>query len=373
MGSVLGRLSLAAVFLAFGLPFAAHAAVPAVQPSVASATPGVLTLYSDPDLKGRHATYKTTSLDVERQGFAARSAASTGMWTLCEGGEVASRCQTVDGQARELKLSPQIVRPGLNALELYDQPGFKGDRIIYSFPADRPAPFHARSARTWGGAWALCDRGYKGCQSIEGRNQNLDLVVAAVRPEPAAIAQTPVVMPAAKPPAPIRVAAARAGKAVSASSRPARLLAPPAALPRASRLVHVATSLKKRARAHAPVLTHAAAVHPRPAKAIAIRVHETRARAAHPARRSLYVEARERRDARRESVQRHPYAVRLVRHEAQPRHALHARLVRVSERHSRHVHVVRRRLYRRVRLFWGGSDPYLYAADPRVWGPPPRW
>jgi hypothetical protein len=362
--------------LGLGLPFAAHAAAshgPAASALPAATTPGVLTLYSDPDLKGRHATYKTTSLDVERQGFVARSAASTGMWTLCEGGEVASRCQSVDGQAPELKLSPQIVRPGLNALEIYDQPGFKGHRIIYSFPADRPAPFHARSARTWGGAWALCDRGYRSCQSIDGRSQNLDLVVAAVRPEPAAaIAQTPVILPA-ETPAPILVAAKPTRKVASTSSRPARTLTPAAALPRASRLVRVAAPLKKAAPARAAKLTHVALVHPKPAKTIATRVHETHVRAAHPAKRSLYLEVRNRPRARHQSVQHRLRAVRLTRYEAQARHPSHARLVRVSERHSRHAHAMRRRLYRRVRLFWGGSDPYLYAADPRAWGPPPPW
>jgi hypothetical protein len=330
--------------MALGLPLVAQAAVSAIQPArTASATPGVLTLYSEPGLKGRHATYKATSLDVERQGFAAQSAASTGMWTLCEGGQVASRCQTVDGVAPVLKLSPQIVRPGLNALALYDQPGFKGRSIIYSFPADRPAPFHARSARTWGGAWSLCDRGYKDCRSIDGRSQTLDLVVAAVRPEPAAaMAQTPVALPVA-------------------------------ALPHAPRPTHVAAHERAPAPAHAPRLTHTALAHSRPARTLAVRVRDAHARPEHPARRSLYVEVRERPRVRHEPPWRQLHVARRTRDEIAPRHPAHARLVRVSERRARHVHPVRRRLYRRIRLFWGGSDPYLYAGDPRVWGPPPPW
>ncbi len=207
------RLALASALAGLALPIAASATPAPAERAAAHAGQGELTLYSEPGLRGRHATYKTATQDVERQGFVARSAASTGMWTLCEGGEVASRCQTVQGQAPELRLAPQIARPGLNALALYDQPGLKGRRLIYSFAADRPAPFHARSAQTWGGPWSLCERGFKHCQTLAGRTPSLDLVVEAVRPEAdSAEAQASE----AASPTPVARPVARAGAKVAA-------------------------------------------------------------------------------------------------------------------------------------------------------------
>lgn len=343
--------------IGFAFPFVTHATT--LSPAAPAGAHGdnVLTLYSEPGLRGRHATYRDAAHDVEHQGFTARSAASTGMWTLCEGGEVASRCQTVEGEARELKLSPQIVRPGLNALALYDQPGLKGSRVIYSFAADRPAPFHARSARTWGGPWALCDRGYKHCQALEGTTRNLDLVVAAVRPAPEA-ADTdpaPVALPvAAKTPLP----KPHPPKTTPVASHPKQVKA---AAPVRPRLIHVAASRPK------PV---------RPAPAPVHLVHAWRP--SHIVHAPLFTPVRERSRTRHGEVFRPLHEARPVRFEPSYRRAPRARLVReIADRHSRHARPVRHRLYRHVRLAWGdgGGDPYLYryAPAPAFWGPPPRW
>ena len=342
--SVRGRLSLLVALAGVGLPLAALAATPTPPRPAAShlpAGPGVLTLYSEPGLKGRHATYRTASRQVERQGFIARSAASTGMWTLCEGAEVASRCQTVDGRASELKLAPQIVRPGLNALALYDQPGLRGRQVIYSFPADRPAPFHARSARTWGGPWSLCDRDFSNCRTIDGRSQGLDLVVASVRPEAAAAGEPPASIPIARvrgaPPHPPRLlrVSARYGR-----SGPRRTAAP--------------------ARQH---LAHA--------KPVLQKLRDHRVPNRRAARRPMLIEVREHPRAHHAPAAR-PDAIRLVGPRFHARPVAHSHLLKVSERRARHSHAARRRIYRRVRVVWSG-DPYLYDVDPRAWGPPPAW
>jgi membrane-bound inhibitor of C-type lysozyme len=120
-------------------------------------------------------------------GFTARSAISTGLWTLCEGRKAAGRCQTVNGAAAHLKLEPKIVRPGVDAVALYDKPGLRGRRVIYSFASDLPPPFRPRSARTWGGPWSLCASGARGCEVVDGVRPNLDLDVVAVRSGRAAI------------------------------------------------------------------------------------------------------------------------------------------------------------------------------------------
>ena len=375
----------------------------------------MLTLYSEPGLRGRHATFKTASLDVERQGFMARSAASTGIWTLCEGAEVASRCQTVDGQVGELRLAPQIVRPGLNALALYDQPGLKGRQVVYSFAADRPAPFHARSARTWGGAWSLCQRAFKHCQTLDGRMANLDLVVEAVRPEtdapddrtsaiplepvashPARTAhkapgasddRTPSALPleplasqpsrtAHKAPMAIPVSARPSAKATKARSEVTRSRGPERA-PRPPRLVRVDASAPKARRAEPVrslpmVRTHAThRPSPRPP---AVRIRDTHARTVRGPHRGIVIEfAPPPRDRHAEIERRwrpyHPVRVEMIRRRL-PRPPL---VHHVAERHVRSSHAPRRPAYRRVHMMWGGPDPYLYDVNPRAWGPPPGW
>ncbi|HEY5411001.1 MAG TPA: hypothetical protein VIJ94_09785 [Caulobacteraceae bacterium] len=306
------RLALLLALVGVGLPLAGQA--------TASSS---LTLFAEPGLKGRHATYRTASRGLERQGFFARSASSTGMWTLCEGGEVASRCQTVDGQAPELKLSPQIVRPGINALALYDQPGLKGRRVIYSFTADRPAPFHARSARTWGGPWSVCERDFRRCQTLEGPGQNLDLVVAAVRQGP--------------------------GSADAPSAAPA--LAQPVKGP-------------------SPVRTLPT---PRLAVVAAPRTPRPGARSTHGVRGDLFTQVRAP-PRPRFSSPRHVQAFSSARYDRAVRHPAHAHLFRpVAERRPHRAHAARRRFDRRMRMPWGGPDPYLYDADPRDIGPPGPW
>ena len=312
--------------LGLGLPAAAMAGAPSPAAALAAASHDVLTLYSEPGLKGRHASYKAASFDLERQGFAARSAASTGMWTLCEGAEVASRCQTVNGPTPELKLSPQIARPGLNALALYDQPGLKGRQVIYSFAADRPAPFHARSARSWGGPWSLCDRGFQRCQTLDGRSQSLDLVVAAVRPEPGAE------VPAGRDFLP----------AIHRTILPPPM--PIAAHPKASR--------------HTPPARQVRLTHPLPR---------------HAEHQRLLTPVRQRPRFHRDEVSR-PHQSWSIRFEPALRHPRRAHLIHeVVERHSRRGHAAHKRLYHRVRLSWGDGDPYLYEAAPRGWRPPPPW
>ena len=331
------RLSLFLALLGMGAPLAAHAA----------AMPSSLTLFAEPGLKGRHATYRTTSQNVERQGFTARSAASTGVWTLCEGGEVASRCQTVDGAAPELKLSPQIVRPGVNALALYDQPGLKGRSVIYSFPADRPAPFRARSARTWGGPWSLCERGFQHCQTLEGRSPALDLVVAAVRPEPAGVhpqlADTPSPVHALHP-----------ARLVQVEARPAA--------------VHKSLEPPRRSK-----LEHAAFRRPRHLDEDLRQPHRSNLRSGRAARGDLFMQVHLR-PRPHIAAPRHVLMFSSARYDRVARRPTPPHLVRqVAERRSRQAHAARRRLYRRVRMAWGGPDPYLYDADPRNMGPPEAW
>ena len=375
----------------------------------------MLTLYSEPGLRGRHATFKTASLDVERQGFMARSAASTGIWTLCEGAEVASRCQTVDGQVGELRLAPQIVRPGLNALALYDQPGLKGRQVVYSFAADRPAPFHARSARTWGGAWSLCQRAFKHCQTLDGRMANLDLVVEAVRPEtdapddrtsavqlepvtshPSRTAhkapgasddRTPSALPleplasqpsrtAHKAPMAIPVSVRPAGKATAARSEATRSRGPER-LPRPPRLVRVDSPAPK-ARRSEPVrsfpLVRAHAIHRPSPRPPVVRIRDSHARPVRAPHRGIVIEFAPPPRFRHAEIERRWRPDRPVRVEMIRRHVPRPRLVHhVAERHVRSSHAPRRPAYRRVHMMWGGPDPYLYDVNPRAWGPPPGW
>ena len=341
----------------FAFPFVTHATTLAPTGPAAAHADNVLTLYSEPGLRGRHATYRNAAHDVEHQGFVAQSAASTGMWTLCEGGEVASRCQTVEGEARELKLSPQIVRPGLNALALYDQPGLKGSKVIYSFAADRPAPFHARSARTWGGPWALCDRGYKHCQALDGTTKNLDLVVAAVRPAPEAADTDTDAAPIAEPiAAKAPVARRHSPQSTPVASHPRPVKAP---APLRPRLVHVAVS------------------HPKPVRPAPKPVRVMHAwRPSHLVHAPVFTPVRERPKARHSEVSRRLHEARPVRFERSFRRPTHLRLVHeIADSHARHAHTVRHRLYRHVRLAWGDGDPYLYryAPGPAFWDASPRW
>jgi hypothetical protein len=386
-------LQLLAAGLAFGTPLTAGAghAQPAQPPASAAparAAPPTaadsLTLYSEPGFKGRHATYHFAAVEVERQGFVARSAASSGMWTLCEGGQVVSRCQTVNGQASELRLAPQLVRPGLNALALYDQPGLKGRSIIYSFAADRPAPFHARSARTWGGPWSVCERSFKRCQMLDGKSASIDLVVGAVRPE-RATASTPAPAPVNVRPLPVKTQGAPAAKAmkpaplsspkppkplsVQAHVAPVKATPPPRPL-RAQRLVHVAEPRKAPPPPRHLVIqfTSDVPMHRRHEARSARR--DSHAVVAHAARRSLLTPVRRETPRSRDLVSHHRRQTRLVRDVRPIHHLVRPRLAHMVSDHPRR-HGPHRRLYRRVRMYWGGPDPYLYDSDPRDDGPGP--
>ena len=371
--------------LALGAPLASQAAPTAMPSAAATAPANTLTLYSKPGLRGRHATYRAAAVEIERQGFVARSAVSTGLWTLCEGGEVVSRCQTVGGYEYELRFAPQLVRPGLNALALYDQPGLKGQRIVYSFPADRPAPFHARSAQTWGGPWSLCERDFQHCQILDGKSASLDFVVGAVRPGPGAPQiqppQATVAIPAKAEirPAPRQAkvqpisapvrhepAPAKAPVLHITAQRPLRTASPPrlfpvvapkkVAVPPRHLVIQLTDETRRRHRQD-------------------IRTHE-RGQPAPPARivhRALLTPVHSQASSRRPQVmKRHSRDVRMVRDERPSRHAVRSRLVHVVSDHpARHAHAPKRRLYRHVRMLWGGSDPYLYDVRPRGSGSEP--
>ena len=394
MRAPLRSLTVIAGLLTLGAPLAAPAgpAVHATPPPVATTAKvaaNTLTLYSEPGLRGRRATYRATAVEVERQGFVARSASSTGMWTLCEGGEVVSRCQTVDGQAPELRFAPQLVRPGLNALALYDQPGLKGRSIVYSFPADRPAPFHARSGRTWGGPWSLCERGFHHCQTLDGKSASLDFVVGAVRPEASASSDE---APPETTPIPAKAEIRKAHKAAKPSpiSAPAQLQPFPAMV----RIVHARAP--QAAKAPRPPRWAVHVAEPRkaapPPRHLVIQLtddpprrrhHEIRtydrgppAPSARITHRNLLTPVRSQAAPRRSpSVARHGQDVHLLHIERPSRHVEGRRLVHVvSDQPARHAHAPRRRLYRHVRMLWGGPDPYLYDydAEPRDFGPDPR-
>ena len=62
------------------------------------------------------------------------------MKTLCDGKDPASKCQTVTSQAATLKLLPAIVRPGVDAVALYEEAGLKARRVVYSCASDQPPP-----------------------------------------------------------------------------------------------------------------------------------------------------------------------------------------------------------------------------------------
>ena len=166
--------------------------------AAASDAPSLI-LFSGLGFKGRPLAYDAGSEQPVPAGFEARSAVSTGLWTLCEGRRAASRCQTVNGAAAELKLEPRIVRPGVDAIALYEKPGLLGRRVIYSFASDRAPPFRPHSAKTWGGPWTLCAGGQGRCETVDGARASLDLDVASVRP---GRAPERLQLAAAVPPAP---------------------------------------------------------------------------------------------------------------------------------------------------------------------------
>lgn len=183
MRSPVFRIALVAAALAAGS--AALAAAKATHPSSS------LTLYEKADFTGRRVSFHGPA-DTARQAFDAKSARSVGVWTLCEGKDPASKCQTVNGDAATLKIAPAIVRPGVDAVALYEEPGLKGRRVIYSFASDQPPPFKARSARTWGGAWTLCDASADHCQTIDGEHPTaVELEVSQVQPSRPARAAEP--------------------------------------------------------------------------------------------------------------------------------------------------------------------------------------
>jgi hypothetical protein len=168
------------IVLVFGV-LAAGSALAATTAKPAHDAPS-LTLYEKPDFSGRHVTFHSPS-EAALKTFPAHSAKSVGTWTLCDGKDPASKCQTVTSEAATLKLLPAIVRPGVDAVALYDEPELKGKRVIYSFASDKPPPFKAKSARTWGGAWSLCDAATGKCQVIDGeRPAAVDVEVGVVRP-----------------------------------------------------------------------------------------------------------------------------------------------------------------------------------------------
>ncbi len=141
-----------------------------------------LTLFERPNYLGRHISFHAAA-ETARQAFVAHSARSTGVWTVCDGRAATSKCQTVNGDAATLKLEPAVVRPGVDAVALYEQPDLKGRRVIYSFASDQPPPFAARSARTWGGPWSLCDAASGRCQVIDGeRPVAVEVQVGLVKP-----------------------------------------------------------------------------------------------------------------------------------------------------------------------------------------------
>jgi hypothetical protein len=165
--------------------------------------PASLTLYEKADFAGRHVTFHSAT-DSAHAAFTARSARSTGVWTLCEGRDPASKCQTVNGPAAKLKVEPSIARPGVDAVALYEEAGLKGRRVVYSFASDQPPPFAAKSARTWGGPWTLCDAAGGRCQTISGEHpEAVDIQVSQVQPGRSGRAAPP-----APPPARLQIAMA---------------------------------------------------------------------------------------------------------------------------------------------------------------------
>ncbi len=222
MHARLSRLALVVGSLA--VASAAGAAAKALQE-----TPS-LTLYEKADFTGRHVSFHAMA-DTARQAFDAKSAKSTGVWTLCEGRDPAAKCQTVTGEAARLRITPAIVHPGVDAVALYEEPGLKGRRVLYSFASDQPPPFRAKSARTWGGAWSLCDAAGGHCQVIDSDHpEAVEVKVATVKPgRPPERLQLAVAAAPPPPPEPAPPAAppARLAPQVAEAPPPPREAAPP--------------------------------------------------------------------------------------------------------------------------------------------------
>ena len=235
------RASVSRLILALGILAAGSAAgAPAKPPHQ---TPS-LTLYEKADFTGRHASFLGQA-DTARQAFDAKSAKTTGLWTLCEGRDPASKCQTVNGAVAKLKIIPAIVHPGVEAVALYEEPDLKGRRVVYSFASDRPPPFPARSARTWGGPWSLCDADGGRCQVVDGEHPSaVDVKVGLVKPgarppqrlqlalaAPPAPVASPLAEPVAPPEPEIADAADPPASEVAEAAPPPPLQAAPEDMP----------------------------------------------------------------------------------------------------------------------------------------------
>ena len=232
------RVPLFAPVLALGV-LAAGSAMAATVKS-APATPS-LTLYEKIDFAGRQVTFHGPA-ETARQAFDAKSARSIGVWTLCEGREPASGCQTVTGPVAKLKIAPAIVRPGVDAVALYEEPGLKGRRVVYSFASDQAPPFRARSARTWGGPWSLCAADDGRCQVVDGEHaEAVEIKVGQVKPArppqrlQLSMASAPPPGPPLPEPTPVEAPPAPPAPEIAAAPRPpAPVEAPPPVLAEAS-------------------------------------------------------------------------------------------------------------------------------------------
>jgi hypothetical protein len=106
--------------------------------------------------------------------------------------------------------------------------------VVYSFASDQPPPFRAKSARTWGGAWTLCDTAADHCQTVDGEHPAaVDIEVSQVQPgwpakaaEPPARLQIAIAAPPAPEPAPEPAPPPQAAEAAPPPSAPPAVNAP---------------------------------------------------------------------------------------------------------------------------------------------------
>lgn len=87
------------------------------------------------------------------------------------------------GQQQQQTQQPANVPAPRNGLTLYENPGFGGRQFTYYSASDQ-VRLQARSARTVGGPWAVCEGqpGRSQCITVDGAVSNLNIQAAAVQP-----------------------------------------------------------------------------------------------------------------------------------------------------------------------------------------------
>ena len=146
-----------------------------------------LTLYEFPDFGGRQYTWYGPTSEIYRQGYAARSARSTGGWLICERPSLGGRCLNVAGQLRNIDQPVASASPntGTQQLTLFEFPDFRGRQYTWYGPSNQIyyQGFQAQSVRS-AGVWTVCEKpNLSGrCRVVEGSMRDLGQQVASATP-----------------------------------------------------------------------------------------------------------------------------------------------------------------------------------------------